>query len=205
MITLSTDLIFLAIIVVYAIVGARKGCIKSIGGLIAMVLSWIISRAAALPVTIELFKNFNLEAKITEFMSMINMGIVESGNLVNEGVNISLFTWGPFTKLTEAVNNVFNTTALNIGSMLVTIVLFAICMLIFGMIVKVAQAAFEKIPMGKTMNSVFGLICGLIKGLIIALIIFFLISCVNSILQINIPINDCFLNKVIFFIRNLRY
>ena len=39
---ITTDLIFLAIIVVYGLLGAKKGCIKSVGGLIAMALSWLV-------------------------------------------------------------------------------------------------------------------------------------------------------------------
>ena len=202
MITVSTDLIFLAIIFVYALIGAQKGFIKSVGGLIAMVLSWIISRAAAMPVTIELFKNFNLEAKITEFMSMLNSGFAETNTILNSSINIPFL---PINQLTGTINGIFNTTALNIGSMLVAIVLFAVCMLLFGVIVKLAQAAFEKIPMGKTMNSVFGLVCGSVKGLILTVIIFMLISVINSIFQLNIPISECFIGRMMMYIGSIHF
>lgn len=39
------------IIIVYGFIGFKKGGIKSIGGLISMILSFILSRCLAIPVT----------------------------------------------------------------------------------------------------------------------------------------------------------
>ena len=45
------SILFVGIIIVYGFIGLKKGGIKSIGGLISMILSFILSRCLAIPVT----------------------------------------------------------------------------------------------------------------------------------------------------------
>ena len=45
------SILFVSIIIVYGFIGLKKGGIKSIGGLISMILSFILSRCLAIPVT----------------------------------------------------------------------------------------------------------------------------------------------------------
>ena len=44
------SILFVGIIIVYGFIGLKKGGIKSIGGLISMILSFILSRCLAIPV-----------------------------------------------------------------------------------------------------------------------------------------------------------
>ena len=44
------SILFVSIIIVYGFIGLKKGGIKSIGGLISMILSFILSRCLAIPV-----------------------------------------------------------------------------------------------------------------------------------------------------------
>ena len=45
------SIMFICIIIVYGFIGLKKGGIKSIWGLISMILSFILSRCLAIPVT----------------------------------------------------------------------------------------------------------------------------------------------------------
>ena len=45
------SILFVSIIIVYGFIGLKNGGIKSIGGLISMILSFILSRCLAIPVT----------------------------------------------------------------------------------------------------------------------------------------------------------
>ena len=44
------SILFVSIIIVYGFIGLKKGGIKSIGGLISMILSFILSRCLAISV-----------------------------------------------------------------------------------------------------------------------------------------------------------
>ena len=69
------DMIFLAIIIGYVFIGANRGGIRSVGGLIAMVVSWVIARSLAESVTVSLFNRFGLESYIGSMLSPLAEGI----------------------------------------------------------------------------------------------------------------------------------
>ena len=164
---ITTDLIFLAIIVVYGLLGAKKGCIKSVGGLIAMALSWLVSRTASLPLTVMAFETFDIESRIQSILSVLGQGVAEHigfSSLPDLG-NRTIFAISD--RFTTSIENIVNKSALNFGTMLMTIVIFSLCMLIMMFIVRSLESVFENIPLGGMMNTAFGFVCGMVKGLIL--------------------------------------
>ena len=84
------SILFVSIIIVYGFIGLKKGGIKSIGGLISMILSFILSRCLAIPVTQYVCNESGISDKISCFIQNINGSVFQGGNAFNLGfVNLS--------------------------------------------------------------------------------------------------------------------
>lgn len=159
----------------------------------------------AIPITIQLFKIFNLKSFINNIIGVFNSSLIGGTEIINESTssmngfaNIGqLNITGPINRLSQSITGVLDTTAVNIGSMFVTIIIFAICMFICQIIIKGFQGVFEKIPIGKTINTIFGIVCGAVKGIIIVLILYFIFALINSLFHASIPLDDGIVNKTL--------
>ena len=197
------EIIFLGIIVVYVFLGAKKGGIYSLGGLIALVLSWILSRALAVPITKQLFKLLNIESIINSFIGGVGVGLQDSADIVSGTVSSSgLFNIGDFgvtgiiNSLTQSITGIVDNTALKIGSMFTMFMLFSVCMIICRIILQAIEKTLQAIPLGKTLNGVLGIACGLIKGILVVLILYFILAFINTVFKTNIPINSGFFTDI---------
>lgn len=84
------SILFVSIIIVYGFIGLKKGGIKSIGWLISMILSFILSRCLAIPVTQYVCNESGISDKISCFIQNINGSVFQGGNAFNLGfVNLS--------------------------------------------------------------------------------------------------------------------
>lgn len=102
------SMLFVGIIIVYGFIGFKKGGIKSIGGLIAMILSFILSRCLAMPVMQYICKESGISDKISSFIQNINGSVFLNGNAFNLGfVDLS----DPANQMINSVNNVVNLSA----------------------------------------------------------------------------------------------
>ena len=102
------SILFVSIIIVYGFIGLKNGGIKSIGGLISMILSFILSRCLAIPVTQYVCNESGISDKISSFIQSINGSVFLNGNAFNLGfVNLS----DPANQMINSVNNVVNLSA----------------------------------------------------------------------------------------------
>lgn len=192
---MSVNILFIVIIVVCGIAGAFRGAIVSIGGLLSTILSFILSKALAVPVTKQIFEATNFNELINKAIEAVEQGIDQSAAGI--GVSIpaipSLNTvpiTDAFSSMTNTLTGLFKINALHIGSTITGLVLFSIFMVIFGIIVHIINRFFAAIPMGKTINSIIGFACGAVKGIIISIMLYYLFICVNSLIGMNIPVGD---------------
>ena len=194
---LSTDLIFLAVIVLYAFRGMKRGCSVSFGSLISVILSWLIARFFALPIATYIFANFGLDAKISGIMDVFRFGMndaIASMDTLNGFGNLGLF--GLSKHLTTMAAGVVNQSALNITSMFVSMILFSVNMFVFRLILRKVEDSVKDIPMGSTMNGLIGLIFGAIKGIFIAMLIYFAIYLINLLFHTNIPLDQTYIGHL---------
>ena len=120
------SILFVSIIIVYGFIGLKKGGIKSIGGLISMILSFILSRCLAIPVTQYVCNESGISDKISCFIQNINGSVFQCGNAFNLGfVNLS----DPANQMINSVNNVVNLSAEKLLSSFIMIMLFSLFML----------------------------------------------------------------------------
>ena len=117
------SMLFVGIIIVYGFIGFKKGGIKSIGGLISMILSFILSRCLAIPVTQYVCNESGISDKISSFIQSINSSVFLNGNAFNLGfVNLS----DPASQMINSVNNVVNLSAEKLLSSFIMILLFSL-------------------------------------------------------------------------------
>ena len=170
------SMLFVGIIIVYGFVGLKKGGIKSIGGLISMILSFILSRCLAIPVTQYVCNESGISNKISSFIQSINGSVFLNGNAFNLGfVNLS---------------------AEKLLSSFIMILLFSLFMFIFGLIIHLISSAVKIVPLGEKLDKAIGFISGVVKGLIMAIIVYFILYTVNMIPNVHIPLDNTVLNNV---------
>ena len=182
------SILFVSIIIVYGFIGLKKGGIKSIGGLISMILSFILSRCLAIPVTQYVCNESGISDKISCFIQNINGSVFLNGNAVNLS--------DPANQMINSVNNVVNLSAEKLLSSFIMILLFSLFMFIFGLIIHLISSAVKIVPLGEKLDKSIGFISGVVKGLIMAIIVYFILYTVNMIPNVHIPLDNTVLNNV---------
>ena len=187
------SMLFVGIIIVYGFIGLKKSGIKSIGGLISMILSFILSRCLAIPVMQYVCNESGISDKISSFIQSINSSVFLNGNAFNLGfVNLS----DPANQMINSVNNVVNLSAEKLLSSFIMILLFSLFMFIFGLIIHLISSAVKIVPLGEKLDKAIGFISGVVKGLIMAIIVYFILYTVNMIPNVHIPLDNTVLNNV---------
>ena len=179
------SILFVGIIIVYGFIGLKKGGIKSIGGLISMILSFILSRCLAIPVMQYVCNESGISDKISSFIQNINGSVFQGGNAFNLGfANLS----DPANQMINSVNNVVNLSVEKLLSSFIMILLFSLFMFIFGLIIHLISSAVKIVPLGEKLDKAIGFISGVVKGLIVAIIVYFILYTVNMIPNVHIPL-----------------
>ena len=187
------SMLFVGIIIAYGFIGLKKGGIKSIGGLISMILSFILSRCLAIPVMQYVCNESGISDKISSFIQSINGSVFLNGNAFNLGfVNLS----DPANQMINSVNNVVNLSAEKLLSSFIMVLLFSLFMFIFGLIIHLISSAVKIVPLGEKLDKSIGFISGVVKGLIMAIIVYFILYTVNMIPNVHIPLDNTVLNNV---------
>ena len=206
---MSTNMLFIAIIIIFGIFGALRGAIKSIGGLVSAIVSFILARILATPITRLIFAKTDLDKFISNCISVVNTGINESLNIVGSG-SAGLHSIGGTSIISDSVNGFFNTTsnivqvsALRLGSIFVAMLLFTLFMVVCGILVMIINRSFEMIPMGKTINFIVGFACGALKGLLIVIMLYYVLYGLNRLLGLTIPLDHNFISGIIDTAQNM--
>ena len=167
-----------------------------------MILSFILSRCLAIPVTQYVCNESGISDKISCFIQNINGSVFQGGNAFNLGfVNLS----DPANQMINSVNNVVNLSAEKLLSSFIMILLFSLFMFIFGLIIHLISSAVKIVPLGEKLDKAIGFISGVVKGLIVAIIVYFILYTVNMIPNVHIPPDNTVLNNVMQMIGGFWY
>lgn len=202
---MTTDIIFLGIITVFCVIGAKRGFIKNVGSLLSVMVSWILSRVLATSISTQILIHFNIGSYIDGVLSAFNSGLTDYGNIVVNGIPCIQMPNISGLGFVQAVSSAMNVSAAHICNMGVTLLLFSLCMIICGLVVRAFHTVFEKLPLGKTVNIVLGGVCGVMKGLIIAVLIYWVMYIVNIIFHTNIPLNGILTDRLFEFISQIHF
>ena len=189
------NIIYSSVMVVCIVVGLYRGGIRSIGGLAAMIISWITSRSVSGNITLWLFNNYKVDEYISSFITPFQDGTI-SNNILSGTNMVNSVTKIPLNGLPQAVTESLNVSAYSVCVTLVTILCFAILMCFLGLIVNLINKSIKAVPIGKELNALLGGACGLVKGAVLCLILYFSFMAINSLFGTNIPINTGVINNI---------
>lgn len=177
------DVIVVAIVVLFALLGLRKGFIKSlagfVGSILALILALTIARFAAEFV-------FNTWIK-DSLIQTVSDALAENGANTAQGVLdalpdylTSIFGWagGQSQSLESALNsssnavsstiiNVLSPAIINLLMIVLAIVLFILLMIVIRLIIRLLDRIVQ-VPVLKQVNGILGFLFGIGKGVIIA-------------------------------------
>ena len=173
------DLVLIAIIALFTLIGYKRGLIKVAFGLVSFVLAIAISVIIYKPVS-DFVINYtpiddNIESVITERLNSSDTTKEETENMVsNYYKNIK-------NASTAVIADGMSKTIVNIGCILIVFIITKIILFFF----RFAGDLIAKLPLIKQFNSAGGFIYGLLKGFIIIYGLLALIAILSPIININ--------------------
>ncbi|MGN1222631.1 MAG: CvpA family protein [Christensenellales bacterium] len=201
------DIILVVFIAIVGLIGFSKGFIKTMLSLIGSVLSWTAAYFVAKPLVSLMDNIFNTTNKIashiipkitpyfTEFENKLGSEIL-SENCSAGGILKTAFK---FFINPDTVYENSTTLTTNLGNFLAGIAVFAICMIVAFILIKLAILILSKIfdalkkdsPAFSGLDRLLGFIFGLAKSLVFIAVIFLIANLVQGVPQIA-----TFLDKV---------
>ncbi len=155
------DIILIAVVAVFAIIGAKKGFVRSISGFVIYLASFFVtlafySRAAGLVKKIPFIANMITETEMPEF-SAGKLGFMEKIKTV---INY-IISSDDVSATTDAV--IKNLAADIIATILAFILVFIAAILILKLVFLMISS-FTELPVLKQADSIFGLVFGICCG-----------------------------------------
>lgn len=200
------DLIIGIIIILFLIIGYKKGLVFCLINLATFIVAIVLAFALCSPVA-ELVKN---TTEIDENMKSFIVSHMPGGEEIDLKANEQLpepirnAIDGSVTSINEAKEKAIDATATEItNNVLKAICFVAIFFLvkILMLVLKVVSRIFTKIPVIEQINTLGGMIVGALEGLILVYVIFGVISLISPMLTntaIVDSINDSFFGKMMY-------
>ena len=200
------DLIIGVIIILFLIIGYKKGLVFCLINLATFIVAIVLAFALCSPVA-ELVEN---TTEIDENMKSFIVSHMPGGEEIDLKANEQLpepirnAIDGSVTSINEAKEKAIDATATEItNNVLKAICFVAIFFLvkILMLVLKVVSRIFTKIPVIEQINTLGGMIVGALEGLILVYVIFGVISLISPMLTntaIVDSINDSFFGKMMY-------
>jgi uncharacterized membrane protein required for colicin V production len=200
------DLIIGVIIILFLIIGYKKGLVFCLINLATFIVAIVLAFALCSPVA-ELVKN---TTEIDENMKSFIVSHMPGGEEIDLKANEQLpepirnAIDDSVTSINEAKEKAIDATATEItNNVLKAICFVAIFFLvkILMLVLKVVSRIFTKIPVIEQINTLGGMIVGALEGLILVYVIFGVISLISPMLTntaIVDSINDSFFGKMMY-------
>ena len=200
------DLIIGVVIILFLIIGYKKGLVFCLINLATFIVAIVLAFALCSPVA-ELVKN---TTEIDENMKSFIVSHMPGGEEIDLKANEQLpepirnAIDGSVTSINEAKEKAIDATATEItNNVLKAICFVAIFFLvkILMLVLKVVSRIFTKIPVIEQINTLGGMIVGALEGLILVYVIFGVISLISPMLTntaIVDSINDSFFGKMMY-------
>lgn len=181
------DLILIAIVLLSALLGYKKGLVKLAAKLFAGIIAIIITVIAYKPVANIVIKNTPIEEKIASTI------VENTGNLVNKN-EIANGIVENIAK--EKANDI----ARSILYVLTAIVLFVIVKIIFSIIISLIDSV-ANLPLLKQFNEAGGMAYGIVRGLLIVGICILIMGAYNKVnpySKLEENVENTYITKIIY-------
>ena len=172
------DIILVAIVVISAFLGYKKGLVelgaKLIAGLVAIILTIIIFK----PIGNVIIKNTSIDEKIENVILENTKNFIDENSQVSDNKYIQSASDNAVTEVKE---NILPEQARNIAVNVVyvasAIIIFIVSKIVLSIIITLANAV-ASLPILKQFNEIGGLLYGIIRGAIISFILILIIGTV---------------------------
>lgn len=172
------DIILVAIVVISAFLGYKKGLVelgaKLIAGLVAIILTLIIFK----PIGNVIIKNTSIDEKIENVILENTKNFIDENSQVSDNKYIQSASDNAVTEVKE---NILPEQARNIAVNVVyvasAIIIFIVSKIVLSIIITLANAV-ASLPILKQFNEIGGLLYGIIRGAVISFIIILIIGTV---------------------------
>ena len=183
------DIIFIAIILLSAFLGYKKGLVNMASKLFAGILAIIITLILYQPVSNAIIKNTPLQTKIENI-------IIEKTQTENQGENSNVINELSQNMIKEQAKNI----SINVVHAITMIGIFLLVKIILSIVFALING-IANLPILKQFNEVGGIAYGLVRGAIISVICIALLGVyakINPQNKINTEIENTYLTKIVY-------
>ncbi|MDD6484013.1 MAG: CvpA family protein [Clostridiales bacterium] len=160
---------YIIIMLIFGLVGIKRGFVKSVGSLISTVISFVTAAAVSKPLSAMLIKKFNIIERVQSSINLSDFSIDGFLDALNKV---------PLQYISDGIAIPGDISAIvgSIGTVICMIFVFMICMIICGIIISTVNNGVNSISISKHMNRIFGGIFGCVKGFVIYWVIMSMVS-----------------------------
>lgn len=185
------DLIVIAIIAVFVVLGFKKGVLQTVVSVIATAFASAVSIFVSSPIAEGIYNSILRTTFIEKVEEAVKMGDqTNSGNVLDKILNTlpsfvhdSMFNFGISTKeLSSALSNgpefivdLISPVIISFISIFVAIFVFIVLMVIVKIIVRVICAAIDSSALG-TADKFLGALLGLLEGFVVVFVVIFVVK-----------------------------
>ena len=183
------DIIFIAIILLSAFLGYKKGLVNMASKLFAGILAIIITLILYQPVSNAIIKNTSLQTKIENI-------IIEKTQTENQEENSNVINELSQNMIKEQAKNI----SINVVHAITMIGIFLLVKIILSIVFALING-IANLPILKQFNEVGGIAYGLVRGAIISVICIALLGVYAKISpqnKINTEIENTYLTKIVY-------
>ena len=183
------DIIFIAIILLSAFLGYKKGLVNMASKLFAGILAIIITLILYQPVSNAIIKNTPLQTKIENI-------IIEKTQTENQEENSNVINELSQNMIEEQAKNI----SINVVHAITMIGIFLLVKIILSIVFALING-IANLPILKQFNEVGGIAYGLVRGAIISVICIALLGVyakINPQNKINTEIENTYLTKIVY-------
>lgn len=195
------DLIMLATVIVFIVVGCVRGAIKTVlsfaGGIVSLFISGVLGKALATAIYDVFFKQSVMEEISKSVADVIKSGANNVGesvvsslpnfisNLIGDDIIRNIGNISPnssqeiATDIAVSVEQIISPLFIAMISIIISIILFAILKVLLGILFHCADF-LNNIPVIGTANKIVGGVLGAVYGVVIVFCITVVISCFGS-------------------------
>lgn len=196
------DAILLIIFCMFVYMGYKKGLVKVIFSLVAIILSLVLTLILYKPITNSIIKNTQIDENIA---SAIENKFLQNSDENNPDENVNKFLGEYLTEskqdiekgIVKSSSEIIATNLIGVIVLLILFIAIRIIITILGMLTN----TFAELPIVKQFNKIGGTLYGAIEGLLIIYIslavVFFAVTA-NSDLKIIEIINSSYITKILY-------
>lgn len=191
---LIIDLIVLAVVIIFTIIGYKRGLVKIAFGLCTFVLALVITLILYKPISSLVIANTeiddNIEKAITNKIlpegvsetDLINFDALENSEVYSHLLENELYASIIKSSEEVSIQHISKTLSTKIIEAVVMLAIYIIAKIVLRFVTALADLV-AKLPLLNTFNSLGGIIVGFLQGCLIILVIFAIVSLMSPMLD----------------------